>query len=156
MYICLLLPGDMNICLFKRALSLIWRGIDTNFLTEYILESILLSGRLTVASLTNVTDFSFDPEVLKCDIPVLANFWAAWSVPAQQLQPQLEQLAARHAEQVKVVNVEIEDNPTVTSAYNILNLPTMVLFKNGLELVRLTGPQDQDSVLAAIQPYFDQ
>lgn len=109
-----------------------------------------------MASLTNVTDFSFDPEVLKCDIPVLANFWAAWSVPAQQLQPQLEQLAARHAEQVKVVNVEIEDNPTVTSAYNILNLPTMVLFKNGLELVRLTGPQDQDSVLAAIQPYFDQ
>lgn len=109
-----------------------------------------------MASLTNVTDFSFDPEVLKCDIPVLTNFWAEWSALAQQLQPQLERIAAEHAQQVKVVNVEIEDNPTVTSTYNVLNLPTLVLFKNGLELVRLTGVQDQDSILAAIQPYFDQ
>ena len=109
-----------------------------------------------MASLTNVTDFSFDPEVLKCDIPVLANFWAAWSGLAQQLQPQLEQLAAAHTQQVKVVNVDIEDNPTVTSTYNVLNLPTLVLFKNGQELVRLTGSQDGASILAAIQPYFDQ
>ena len=109
-----------------------------------------------MTSLTNVTDFSFDPEVLKCDIPVLTNFWAEWSVPAQQLQPQLEQLATAHIEQVKVVNVEIEANPTVTSNYNVLNLPTLILFKNGQEVARLTGPQDKESVLAAIRPYFDQ
>lgn len=109
-----------------------------------------------MASLTNVTDFSFDPEVLKCDIPVLANFWAEWSVPARQLQSLLEQLAAEHSQQVKVVNVDIEDNPTVTSTYNVLNIPTLLLFKNGLELVRLSGPQSQESILAAIQPYFDQ
>ncbi len=109
-----------------------------------------------MASLTNVTDFSFDPEVLKCDIPVLANFWAEWSAPARQLQPQLEQLSAAHAQQMKVVNVDIESNPTVTSTYNVLNLPTLLLFKNGQELLRLTGPQQQDAILAAIQPYFDQ
>ncbi|GAB4424375.1 MAG: thioredoxin TrxA [Anaerolineae bacterium] len=109
-----------------------------------------------MASLTNVTDFSFDPEVLKCDIPVLAHFWAEWSGPARQLLPRLEQLAAAHGQQVKVVNVEIESNPTVTSAYNVLTLPTLLLFKNGQELVRLAGPQEPDAILAAIQPYFDQ
>ena len=109
-----------------------------------------------MTSLTNVSDFSFDPEVLKCDIPVLANFWAEWSTPAQQMKPVLEQLAAAHSQQVKVVNVEIEANPTVTSGYNVLNIPTLILFKNGQEVARLTSPQDQSTILAAIQPYFDQ
>jgi len=108
-----------------------------------------------VTTLLNVTDNSFDPHVLKCDIPVLANFWAEWSVSCQPIIVQLEELAAEHPEQVKVVNVEIEANPTVTSGYGVLNIPTLILFKNGQELTRLSGAQTKQSILDTIIPYFD-
>jgi thioredoxin 1 len=107
-------------------------------------------------TLTLVTDFSFDPEVLKCDIPVLAGFWAEWSVPSQQLISQLPDLAGENPERLKVVSVELENNPRVTADYQVLTIPTLILFKNGLELVRLSGDQSQDSILNAISPYFDQ
>jgi thioredoxin 1 len=109
-----------------------------------------------VVTLTQVTDFSFDPEVLKCDIPVLAGFWAEWSVPSQQLISQLPDLSGENPERLKVVSVELEANPRVTSDYNVLTIPTLVLFKNGQELVRLTGSQSKASILDAISPYFDQ
>lgn len=109
-----------------------------------------------MATLTQVTDYSFDPEVLKCDIPVLANFWAEWSAPAQELMPWLAQLGVEKPERVKVVSVEIEDNPRVTSDYNVLTIPTLILFKNGQEILRLTGSHRQEDILGAISPYFDQ
>jgi thioredoxin 1 len=109
-----------------------------------------------VTTLTQVTDYSFDPEVLKCDIPVLANFWAEWSVPAQELMPWLAELSAENPERVKVVSVEIEDNPRVTADYNVLTIPTLILFKNGQEILRLTGSRDRQAILEVISPYFDQ
>jgi thioredoxin 1 len=109
-----------------------------------------------VSTLVKATDNSFDPEVLKCDIPVLASFLAEWSVPCQNLRPVLVQIAASYEAQVKVVNVDIESNPVVASARNVLNVPTLILFKNGLEVVRLEGAQDRQTVVEAIKPYFDQ
>ena len=109
-----------------------------------------------MATLTRVTDYSFDPEVLKCDIPVLANFWAEWSVPAQKLMPWLAELAAENPERVKVVSVEIENNPRVTSDYNVLTIPNLILFKNGQEICRLSGSPGQEEILRTISPYFDQ
>ena len=109
-----------------------------------------------MTTLTQVTDYSFDPEVLKCDLPVLANFWAEWSAPAQELMPWLAGLSAENPERVKVVSVEIEDNPHVTADYNVLTIPTLILFKNGQEILRLTGSRDRQDILTAISPYFDQ
>lgn len=109
-----------------------------------------------MTALATATDNSFDPEVLKCDIPVLAAFLADWSGPAAALKPALQELAAEHPEQLKVVEVDIESNPMVTSNYNVLNVPTLILFKNGQEVVRLGGGQTKESVLGIIAPYFDQ
>ena len=109
-----------------------------------------------MATLTQVTDYSFDPEVLKCDIPVLANFWTEWSLPTQELMPWLAGLSAENPERVKVVSVEIEDNPRVTSQYNVLTIPTLILFKNGQEILRLTGSHSREDILEAIKPHFDQ
>ena len=107
-------------------------------------------------TLIQATDYSFDPEVLKCDIPVLASFLAQWSARAAELAPQLEHLAAENPERVKVVSVEIEENPRVTSAYNVLNIPTLILFKNGQEVIRLSGPLDEEGIINAISPFLDQ
>ncbi|MCG3211606.1 MAG: Thioredoxin [Anaerolineae bacterium] len=109
-----------------------------------------------MTTLVNVTDNSFDPEVLKCDIPVLANFGAEWAAPSQNLLPVLQEIATEHSAQVKVVNVDIESNPAVTAVRNVLSVPTLILFKNAQEVVRLEGSRDKQGILNAINPYFDQ
>ena len=109
-----------------------------------------------MATFTNVTDNSFDPEVLKCDIPVLADFWAEWCEPCVAMEPHLEEIAAGQVEQVKIVKVDIESNPNATANYGVLTIPTLILFKNGQEVVRLNGFQAKDAILDKIQPHFDQ
>jgi thioredoxin 1 len=104
----------------------------------------------------NVTDASFDAEVLKCDIPVLADFWAEWCEPCKVLEPHLKEIAGDYPERVKIVKVDIETNPSVVSNYSVLTIPTLILFKNGLEVERINGLQSKKALLDRISPYFDQ
>ena len=76
-----------------------------------------------MVDLVALTDNSFDAEVLKCDIPVLAEFLAEWSAPAQALAAQLAEIATKYEGRLKIVELEIEANPMVTSRYNVLNIP---------------------------------
>lgn len=108
-----------------------------------------------MSSLINVTDYSFDAQVLKCDIPVLADFWAEWCEPCKALEPHLEAIATADPQQVKIVKVDLEDNPATTSNYTVLTIPTLILFKNGQEVVRLHGSQSKQSILEKISPHFD-
>jgi thioredoxin 1 len=108
-----------------------------------------------VTTFTSVTDNSFDAEVLKCDVPVIADFWAEWSDPSKALEPPLKEIAADYAEQLKVVKVNIESNPTVTSNYTVLTIPTLIIFKNGLEVERINGAQTRHSLLEKIKPHLN-
>ena len=109
-----------------------------------------------MATFVNVTDNSFDAQVLKCDIPVVADFWAEWCGPCKALEPSLEEIAADHPEQLKVVKVDIESNPTETSNYRVLTIPTLIIFKNGQEVARLNGNQTRESMWDKIKPHLDQ
>lgn len=108
-----------------------------------------------MTTLVTVTDYSFDPEVLKYDNPVLAEFWAAWNGACQQLEPALIEIAREYAEQLKIVRLNIETNPATTTAYNILNLPTLILFKNGQPVERVGGPLDKEELLHTLLPHFN-
>ena len=109
-----------------------------------------------MADLVALTDNSFDAEVLKCDIPVLAEFLAEWSAPAQALAAQLAEIAAEYEGRLKVVQLEIEANPMVTSRYNVLNIPTLILFKYGQEVARITGVISRAGVLESVLPFLDE
>ena len=109
-----------------------------------------------MADLVALTDNSFDAEVLKCDIPVLAQFLAEWSAPAQALATQLAEIAAEYEGRLKVVELEIEANPMVTSRYNVLNIPTLILFKYGQEVARITGVISRAGVLESVLPFLDE
>lgn len=106
--------------------------------------------------LVTVTDHSFDPQVLKCDIPVLADFWAEWCEPCKALEPPLNEIAAEYEERIRIVKVDIESNPMVTSNYAVLTIPTLILFKNGQEVERITEVQVKEALLETITPYLDQ
>lgn len=77
------------------------------------------------------SDSSFKADVLESSVPVLVDFWAEWCGPCKALTPVLEEVAADFAGKVKIVKVNIDENPKTPSQYGVMSIPTMILFKNG-------------------------
>jgi thioredoxin 1 len=81
--------------------------------------------------ITHVTDESFEPEVLKSDVPVLVDYWAEWCGPCKQIAPVLDQLAKEYEGKLKVVKINVDENQETPKKYNVRGIPTLMLFKNG-------------------------
>ncbi|WP_341750455.1 thioredoxin [Candidatus Tisiphia endosymbiont of Sialis lutaria] len=88
---------------------------------------------------SNITDDSFDKEVLQSTDPVLVDFWAGWCGPCKMLTPILEELSKELVGKVKIVKMDIEQNPNIPSSLGIRAIPTMILFKDGKQLDTKTG-----------------
>jgi thioredoxin 1 len=103
----------------------------------------------------NVTDDSFLAEVVESDMPVLVDFWAEWCGPCRMIAPSVKQIAAEYGEAVKVVKVDIDENPVAPAHFGILSIPTLMLFKNGMVVARITGAMPKDRLLAQILPHLE-
>lgn len=86
-----------------------------------------------------VTDASFDTEVLKASEPVLVDFHAQWCGPCKAMAPALDQVAAELKGKVKVVKLDVDENPSVTGTYGIRAMPTLIIFKSGKVAAQHTG-----------------
>ena len=82
------------------------------------------------------TDSSFDAEVVKSNSPVLVDFWAEWCGPCRLMVPILDELAPTYAGKLKIGKVNVDESPDTPSKFGIMNIPTMILFKNGKESER--------------------
>lgn len=85
------------------------------------------------------TDSSFETEVLGSDKPVLVDFWAEWCGPCKSIAPHLEELSAQHGEALKVVKVNIDDNPLTPTNYGVRGIPTLMIFQNGQQVSTKVG-----------------
>jgi thioredoxin 1 len=87
-----------------------------------------------------VNDATFESNVLQSDRPVVVDFWAPWCGPCRVVSPILDDLAGQHGDRVEFVKLNVDDNPATASRYNVLSIPTVILFENG---------EPQDTVIGA-------
>jgi thioredoxin 1 len=98
----------------------------------------------------DVTDATFDGEVLASELPVLVDFWAEWCPPCHRLAPVLDELAAEYDGRVRVVKVDVDANPRVTRAYGIQAMPTLSVFHKGEVVSQVVGAQSKSRLRAQI------
>jgi len=96
---------------------------------------------------TPVTDKTFATEVLKSDKPVLVDFWAEWCGPCKMVAPVLEEIAATHGESLRIVKLNIDENPQTARAYQIMSIPTMAVFKDGAIVKSIVGAKPKRALL---------
>jgi thioredoxin 1 len=96
------------------------------------------------------TDVSFEQEVLKSDTPVLVDFWAEWCGPCRMIGPSLEDIAKEMDGKLKVVKLNIDENPTTPSRYNVRSIPTLLLFKNGQVAATKIGAEPKQKLVSWI------
>ena len=92
-----------------------------------------------MVEIKNATDATFEELVLKNEKPVVVDFWAAWCGPCRMVSPELERLAEKYDGSVEVVKVDVDANPGISQAFNILSLPTIAFFRPGQQPMGVVG-----------------
>ncbi len=87
----------------------------------------------------SVTDATFDAEVKHADLPVVVDFWAEWCGPCKQIGPSLEELSAEYAGRVKIVKVNVDENPDAPAGLGVRGIPALFMFKDGKVVSNKTG-----------------
>ena len=103
-----------------------------------------------MADVQQVTDASFEHEVLKAELPVLIDFWAPWCAPCKAIAPIVGELAKEYAGKLKVVKMNVEDNPHTASKYGVRGMPNLILFKGGRVCDQILGAVPKSRLVKAV------
>lgn len=101
-----------------------------------------------------VSEAQFENEVLKSDIPVLVDFWAPWCGPCKMLGPVLEEVASSNDSRLKVVKVNVDENPDLAQQYEVMGIPAMFLIKDGEVIDSFTGAMNKQALTEKIEKYI--
>ena len=104
-----------------------------------------------MAAITTVSDANFQAEVLEADQPVLVDFWAPWCGPCRMVAPVLEEMAGER-DDLKIVKLNVDENQQTAAKFEVLSIPTMILFKGGEPAKKIIGAYPKKKLEAEIEP----
>jgi thioredoxin 1 len=102
-----------------------------------------------------VTDQSFESEVLQSKVPVLVDFWAAWCGPCRAIAPVVDEIAGEYAGRMKVVKLDTDESNDTAQRYQVMSIPTLLLFKNGQPVERVVGALPKAALLSRIKQHLE-
>jgi len=107
-----------------------------------------------MSATTQVTDGSFQKDVLDSEIPVLVDFWAPWCGPCRMVSPVVEEIAEQYDGKVKVVKVNTDDNPNIATQYGIRSIPTLMIFKGGQRVDMVVGAVPKSTLADTLEKHL--
>src|SRR5271154_6820301 len=107
-----------------------------------------------MSTVANVTDNSFEQDVLKAEVPVLVDFWAPWCGPCKMVAPVVEDISKEYTGRLKVVKMNTDENPKTAQAYTIRGIPSLYLFKSGQVVEQVVGAVPKSTLATAINKHI--
>ena len=104
-----------------------------------------------MGNITEVGDNNFDAEVLRCDLPVLVDFWAPWCAPCKSIAPIVEQIAGEYEGKLKVAKLNVDDHPATASRYGVRGIPNLIILKAGTVKEQIVGAVPKARLVSAIE-----
>lgn len=108
-----------------------------------------------MAKPTVVTDITFDSEVIGSSVPVLVDFWAVWCGPCRLIAPIVDEIATEYDGKIKVMKLDVDENQNTAMNFGVMGIPTLILFKDGKAVERITGYMPKERLLARLLPHMN-
>ncbi len=105
-------------------------------------------------NINTLTDATFDEEVGGSDLPVLVDFWAEWCGPCKQIAPILEEIAGEYPDKIRIAKLNVDENPQVTMRYNVMSIPTMIVFDGPEAAARIVGAKPKGQLLQELSSFL--
>ena len=103
----------------------------------------------------DITKDNFEKEITNSEKLALVDFWAPWCMPCKIITPTLEEIAKELKDDLKVCKINVDNNPDIATEMSVLNIPTLILFKNGKEVSRIIGVNSKDAIESKIKTFLD-
>jgi thioredoxin 1 len=104
--------------------------------------------------ISTLTDATFDEEIGAATEAVVVDFWAEWCGPCKMISPILEEIASEHEGKVKVAKLNVDDNPNVTRRFEVMSIPTLIVFQDGQPVRRMIGAKGKGQLLQELSEYI--
>ena len=101
-----------------------------------------------------LSDATFDETVQGSEAPILVDFWAEWCGPCKMIAPVLEDIAGEYSDKLRIAKLNVDDNPAVAQRFNVMSIPTLIVFRDGAEAQRLVGAKGKAQLLEELAPFI--